>query len=147
MKIFLISPVRTVTEKERKKIKEYVARLESQSHIVYWPERDTNQNDKIGLRICQDNRKAIEWADEIHIWWKWQEKKWWQKWMWWIKEKKSTGSLFDFGMAFAFNKRVILVNPNEVKSTPKKSFNNVLLALQEIDRRGVKNEQSKNDTF
>jgi len=129
MKIFLISPVRNVGKEERKIIEKYVAKLEKLGHKVHWPERNTNQNDKIGLRICQDNRKAIEWADEIHIWWQWQEKKWWQKWMWWIKEKKSTGSLFDFGIAFTFNKRVILVNPNEVKSTPKKSFNNVLLAL------------------
>jgi len=117
MKIFLISPVRRVSKRERKEIEKYVAKLESQGHKVHWPERDTNQNDKIGLRICLDNKKAIEWADEIHIWWQW------------TKRRKSTGSLFDFGMAFALNKPIVLANPNEVEPTPEKSFNNVLLAL------------------
>jgi hypothetical protein len=40
------------------------------------------------MRICIDNALTIEDADEIHIWWLWKEKKWWQKWMWWIKETK-----------------------------------------------------------
>ncbi len=117
MKIFLISPVRRVSKRERKEIEKYVAKLEAQGHKVHWPERDTNQKDKIGLRICLDNKKAIEWADEIHIWWQW------------TKKRKSTGSLFDFGMAFVLNKPIILANPNEVEPTPEKSFNNVLLAL------------------
>jgi len=113
MKIFLICPVRMVGETERKKIENYVASLEKSGHRVHWPERDTNQNDGIGLRICRDNRAAIKEADEIHIWW----------------NEKSQGSLFDFGMAFAQEKKIILANPNDVLSTTQKSFNNVLLSL------------------
>lgn len=124
MKIFLISPVRNVTKRERKQIEEYVAKLENRDHQVHWPERNTNQNDKIGLRICTDNRRAIEWADEIHIWWQW------------TKRRKSTGSLFDFGIAFALGKKIVLANPTEVESTPGKSFNNVLLALHEKNTKG-----------
>lgn len=140
MKIFLISPVRNVSEQEREKIKKYVTDLENADHLVHWPERNTDQNDRIGLRICTDNREAIEWAEEIHIWWQWQENKWWQKWMWWVKEKKSTGSLFDFGMGFALAKKIILANPEEVQPTSKKSFNNVLLKLHRLNREVVGNE-------
>lgn len=125
MKIFLISPVRGVGKREREKIRKYVTELEKRGHTVHWPERDTDQNDKIGLRICRDNRKAIKEADEIHIWWKW------------TKRKKSTGSLFDFGMSFAsFEDKIILANPREIQPTPEKSFNNVLLALHEKNTKG-----------
>lgn len=148
-KIFLICPVKygkKLTRKHKKiqeKIKQYVEKQERLGRKVHWPPRDTDQNDPIGLRICTDNGKAILEADEIHIWWQWQEKKWWQRWMWWIKEKKSTGSLFDFGMGFMCyilgNKKIILANPEEVKPTEKKSFNNVLLALDS------KTAEGKND--
>lgn len=141
-KIFLICPVRygkKLTRKHKKvqeKINEYVNQLEEAGHKVHWPPRDTNQNDPTGLRICTDNGLAISEADEVHIWWHWQEKKWWQKLMWWIREKKSTGSLFDFGMAFMLfllnEKRIILANPEDIKPTKNKSFTNVLLDLQKI---------------
>jgi len=127
MKIFLISPVRNVSKTEREKIRLYVAHLEGLGHQVHWPERDTDQNDKIGFRIVTDNKKAILETDEVHIWWQWEEKKWWQKLLWWTKERKSTGSLFDCGIAFAVDKKMILANPESVARTPTKSFNNVLL--------------------
>ncbi len=135
MRIFLICPVRkgkkrwfrrflefvgVFTDKEiqeQKAIAKYVADLEKAGHKVHWPLRDTNQNDPIGLRICSDNREAILESGEIHIWW----------------NKKSQGSLFDFGMAFAFlaifRKKIVLANPESVERTPTKSFNNVLLEL------------------
>lgn len=116
MKIFLISPVRRISKKERELIKKYVEKLEKEGHQVYWPIRDTNQADPIGLRICKDNRKAIKEANEIHIWW----------------SENSRGSLFDFGMAFMAQlfmpeKKFVLVN--EVKTTPEKSFSNVLFII------------------
>lgn len=79
-KIFLICPVRygrKMTREQKKtqqKIQHYVEKLEKADNEVYWPKRDTNQDDPIGLRICTDNAKGIIWADEIHIWWQWQEK-------------------------------------------------------------------------
>lgn len=135
-KIFLICPVRGTNDEITKRIGEYVKKLEEQGHRVHWPLRDTNQDDPIGLRICTDNTNAIIWADEVHVWWWWQEKKWWQRWMWWIKEKKSTGSLFDLGISFLLHlkqgKPIILANPEDVKTTENKSFNNVLLALHAL---------------
>lgn len=116
MKIFLICPVRGITEEEKVVIEKYVLDLEKTGHTVHWPPRDTNQNDSIGLRICQDNRQAIEESDEIHIWW----------------NEKSQGSLFDFGMAFALGKKIVLINPESVQKTPAKSFNNVLLELNSM---------------
>lgn len=113
-RIFLICSVRDATDEEKKVQQEYVQKLEDTGHKVYWPPRDTNQDDPIGLRICQDNRKVIYFADEVHILW----------------SEKSQGSLFDFGMAFAMAKKIVLANVDVVKPTDgKKSFNNVLLAL------------------
>jgi hypothetical protein len=116
-KIFLICSVRDATREEILRIEEYIKNLEKQGHKVYWPYRDTDQNDPIGKRICTDNATTIIWADEIHIWW----------------TEKSQGSLFDFGMSFMCyilgSKKIVLANPGEVKPTEKKSFNNVLLAL------------------
>jgi len=115
MKIFLICPVRNVQLEERTKIEQYVSSLERSGHSVHWPERDTDQNDAVGLRICKDNRKAIRKADEIHVWW----------------NEKSQGSIFDLGMVFASAKKIVLANPEMIASTPQKSFNNVLIALSE----------------
>ena len=123
-KIFLICPVRNITEEQKEKTKQYIERLEQQGHKVHWPPRDTNQDDPIGLRICTDNAAAIIWADEIHIWW----------------DPNSQGSLFDFGMSFICyilgSKKIVLANPDEVKPTEKKSFNNVLLALHKENNEG-----------
>jgi len=116
MKYFVICPVRNITPKEKKSIDNYILSLENLGHKVYLPYHDTDQNDDIGLRICSDNFKAIKEADKVLVFW----------------NGKSEGSLFDFGMSFAFNrlfgKPIELIN--SVKKTPYKSFNNVLLALQ-----------------
>jgi len=115
MKIFLICPVREITETEKTEIENYIEKLENGGHSVHLPFRDTDQDDLVGLRICTDNKNVIESADEIHIWW----------------NDKSQGSLFDFGMAFMANKRIVLANADFVTPTPNKSFKNVLLALNE----------------
>ena len=116
MKIFVICPVRGITETEETAIEKYVLNLENAGHAVHWPPRNTDQNDAVGLRICLDNLMAIEKADEIHIWW----------------NSSSQGSVFDFGMAFALKKKIILVNKGEVEKTSFKSFGNVLLALDAV---------------
>ena len=117
MQIFLICPVRGITDEEKNAIVRYVLNLVRSGHMVHWPPRDTDQNDSVGLRICQDNRQAIEEAEEIHVWW----------------NEKSQGSLFDFGMAFALRKKIVLVNFDSVRQTPRKSFNSVLLRIG-VDR-------------
>lgn len=135
MKIFLISPVRKPTWNwvramryylQQKKIKKYVESLEAQGYEVHWPLRDTNQVDPSGgMRICIDNGMGIFEADKVHIWW-----------------VGSSGSLFDFGMTFILvlllNKKVALANPEDVKRTDGKSFENVLIDLHEENIRGEK---------
>lgn len=113
MRIFLICPVRGITNEERIATEAYVLALESSGNTVYWPPRNTNQDDPIGLRICSDNRQAIKDADEVHVWW----------------NGKSEGSFFDLGMTFALNKKIILANPDLVQGTQGKSFGNVLHAI------------------
>ncbi len=114
MRIFLICPVRNVTSEETEAINRYVTGLEERCrHRVYWPARDTDQSDPIGLQICKVNRNAIIAADEVHVWW----------------NPASTGSLFDLGIAFALGKDIVLAN--EVTPTEGKSFNNFLLAVCE----------------
>ena len=87
-KIFVIHPVRNLSPEWRDGLTKYVETLEERGHEVYFPIRDTEQNDRTGLNICCQNRKAIQEADEVHIAW----------------DGKSQGCLFDLGMAFAFEK-------------------------------------------
>lgn len=112
-KIFLICPVNGVSNEENEAIEEYVKKLENCGHQVHWPYRDTNQNDKIGLRILKDNTKALRKADEVHIWY----------------NKDSRGSIFDFGEAFILKKKIVIANPESIKPTPEKSFENALLEI------------------
>jgi len=96
---------------------EYIQSLEKAGVKIHYPPRDTNQDDTIGVNICEENLKAISESNEVHIFW----------------SGKSKGSLFDFGMAFALRKPIKLVN--KIKPTIGKSFNNVLLALDKKVRR------------
>lgn len=109
-KIFLICPVRNATEKQREIIADYIAYREKTGYVVHYPARDTDQDDPIGYRICQDNRKAIEAADEVHVFW----------------DDKSTGTLFDLGMAFSLKKRLVIVNNDDLVFTNGKSFANMI---------------------
>ena len=109
-RIFMICPVRGITEEEKKFLQRYIARLEKQGFTVHYPPRDTDQNDPIGTYICTQNREAILNSGAIHIYW----------------NPKSQGSTFDFGMAFMAGRRIVVVNRDGVQQTPQKSFENVL---------------------
>lgn len=85
-----------------------VEKLEADGWQVHFPPRDTNQDDPDGLRICEDNRRAIQEADAIHFVW----------------DGKSQGGLFDLGMAFAYKKKVIPISMPEL--TEGKSFQNMV---------------------
>ena len=116
-KIFIICPVRKVSKRVKKIINDYVVKLEQDGATVHWPSRNTNQDDPVGIHICEQNREAIYAADEIHIWF----------------DESSTGSLFDLGMTFAFlrsmEKTIVLINKDKIFPTPHKSFQNVILEL------------------
>lgn len=73
---------------------DYVAKLESEGHNVYFPPRDTPQDDPIGLDICLRMKQAISGADEVHIFY----------------FPDSQGIHFDLGMAFALEKKWKLIN-------------------------------------
>lgn len=107
--IFLICPVRNVDEVELDRIRAYVANLEANGKYVYWPYRDTNQ-DQCGWWICVGNRASMERCSEVHIWW----------------NATSAGSIFDLGMAMAFKKKLTIANPQDVHEPRPKSFENVI---------------------
>lgn len=115
--VFLICPVRDITKEEEEDTKRYISNLERRRLKIYWPLRDTNQADDIGLKICKANFNAILNSREVHIWW----------------SGNSRGSIFDFGMAFAllqiYDKKIILANPSHITKTEGKSFANVLLTI------------------
>lgn len=113
-KVFLISPVRQITDEEKQAIAEYVQKLEADGYVVHWPIRDTKQDDPVGLRICKDNREAIISADEIHLWY----------------SQTSSGSIFDLGMAFALEKKLVLATPIQTTDGVK-GFNNMVNAWAE----------------
>ncbi len=103
MKIFLISPSRLATPKILEKVGQYVAKLEKEGHQVHWPYRDTEQNDPVGINICDTNLRKILEADEVHIWYL----------------RKSQGIHFDFGAVYilvrvlGYKKKIIFVNRNK----------------------------------
>jgi hypothetical protein len=73
--------------------------------------RDTKQIDETGgYNICTANRNAILNSDEVHVFW----------------DSDSTGSLFDLGVAFSVNKKIIIVNPESIIKTEGKSFTNFI---------------------
>ena len=113
--IFIIRPVRGISEEYELSIQGYIYELHVQGHQVYDPNRHTNQNDATGLRICEQNRFAIEVADEVHVVW----------------DGKSQGCLFDLGMAFALRKTVVPVVGLFPRMSKGKSFQNMVYAWQE----------------
>lgn len=129
---------------EQKAIKEWVEMMENHGCPVHWPPRDTNQNDPIGLLICEDHAEEILENEITMIWW----------------DEESKGSHFDLGMAFMlaalgkmlkngeltleklgellngrYERFILTVDSKKPKRTPHKSYNNVLLELDK--RRGV----------
>lgn len=116
-KIYIICPVRKLTNEEKNKILDYVNELEKQGHLIKCPFRDTDQNDEIGLRIIEEHSQDILWANQIHIWW----------------NPTSEGSIWDIAQAYLatrlMRKKIILINPENIEITPDKSFTNVLVAI------------------
>lgn len=109
--VFLICPVRNANEEQKQKMKTHIEQLEKEGKKIYYPARDTDQDDSIGFRICTDNKNAILNSKEIHIFW----------------DKTSQGSLFDLGIAFGSGKKLVIVNPEDIEKTEGKSFGNVIL--------------------
>jgi len=92
-KAFIIHPIRGVSDKFKEKMEEQIEYLRNE-YDIYDPEKDTNQIDRTGLRICKDNRNAMRKADIVIVIW----------------DGKSEGCLFDLGMAFAMRKEIRILN-------------------------------------
>lgn len=110
-KVFIICPVRNLTPAEDEEIKAYIGMLESKGIKVHYPPRNTNQNDPIGLNICSINRGAIKSSDEIHNYF----------------NPASTGTVFDTGMTFMFEKLLFVINTNTLKQQASDDFAGFLL--------------------
>jgi len=117
-RIFIIGPVRGATPEQNLTLDNYVDALEHEGHHVHLPKRDTNQNDPNGYGILIQNRNAIRASDEVHIYY----------------IKTSDGSKFDLGCVFAYEKPLKLINRDDVKPTEGKSFENVLLHMDDAYR-------------
>ena len=115
--VFLICPVRDASDEQKEKMKAYIAKLKGAGRRVYYPADDTVQKgDNTGLRICRDNARAIWKSREVHIFF----------------DPKSEGSRFDLGVAFAFDKTLYIVNPDDFELTEEKSFANMITAWSKL---------------
>jgi len=94
---FLICPVRGATDEEKAWIQSYIGKMEAKGFKIYYPARDTNQEDSIGLRICSDNRAAIRKSGVVRIFY----------------NQGSQGTLFDVGMSFMADKLLYIINPRQ----------------------------------
>lgn len=110
-KIFIICSVRNASKKYIKKLYDYVESLERNGYCVHLPNRDTDQT-LSGIKICEQNKIAIENSDEVHIFY----------------SHKSQGTHFDMGVAFANNKRIVVIE-NETHGNGK-SFPRMLMEWQ-----------------
>ncbi|MCK9597572.1 MAG: nucleoside 2-deoxyribosyltransferase [Sphaerochaeta sp.] len=108
---FIICPVRKLTPETKAILSRQVEKLEKDGMIVHWPLRDTDQTET-GMGICKQNREAIARADIIFVW------------------QEGEGWLFDFGMAFALHKPIIVWHAQD--ETEEKSFTNVLRELGRV---------------
>ncbi len=106
-KVFIICSVRGTSDDYKKKLEDYVQKLEKNGYIVHLPHRDTNQN-ATGLEICKENASAIFNSDEVHIFY----------------NGKSQGTHFDMGVTFALNRKIIIVENEPL--TEGKSYQRML---------------------
>lgn len=93
MNVYIICPVRNVTESQQEEIDDYVKELENQGHVVHNPKYAVNQEDETGYGICDCHRNFMEKADRVDVFW----------------DVTSKGSHFDLGMAFVLRKTIKIV--------------------------------------
>jgi len=111
-KAFFICPVRGADQTETQKI---IDEYEAKGWKIHFPPRDTNQNDKTGYRICNDNLNAIINSDVVFIYW----------------DGKSQGGLFDAGMAFALGKPIKIISVPEILYS--KSFQDMFTEWEKLN--------------
>lgn len=98
-KVFLICPVRNATEEIKKEIEEFTLNKQSEGIIVHAPHLHTVQTDMFGgYTICTQNENALATSSEVDIYY----------------DQKSTGSVFDLGVAYALSKPLVLLNEDKI---------------------------------
>lgn len=113
-KVFIICTVRGASDEYRKKLEDYVKSLEENNYKVHLPHRDTDQTAS-GYEICSQNARAIAMADEVHIFY----------------NPDSQGTHFDMGVAFAYGRKIVVVENTKYDPT-KKSFARMLSEWAQI---------------
>jgi len=100
--IYLIHPLRNITDFQKAFLDGYVSGVESEGRKVHYPIRDVDQNDPTGLRILSEHRHVIEQEiSEARIYF----------------DKTSTGSMFDLGMIFMADVPLKVINQNDMNGT------------------------------
>ena len=98
-KVFLICPVRNATEEQKKYIKEFVKEKNQSGIEVHAPHMHTVQQDMFGgYTICYQNANAIADSIEIDMYY----------------DQSSTGSVFDLGVAYALDKKLVVLNYGDI---------------------------------
>jgi len=115
MKVFVIAPVRNISQDFKNRVEAFINSLETkydkEQLNIHYPLRDTDQEDQTGgYIICSDNLKALKEADIICVSW----------------DGKSQGCLFDLGMAFALDKPIFIIPDCFPERTGGKSFANMV---------------------
>jgi len=130
-RVYIACPVRNATKKEIEFLTEYVKDLEAKGYDVHFPhdKEDVNQDDPVGINICDTHAEALLKADEVHIYY----------------NPTSEGTIFDLGMAYILRRirqktgedlEIKLINRDVVeeveKANPGKSFRKVMKHLDDI---------------
>lgn len=76
----------------QERMEKHAKKMVAEGHVVVMPTFDS-EVDCDELQVCERNLHAMQFADEVHIIW----------------DCRSTGTIFDFGMAFALGKRVKII--------------------------------------
>jgi hypothetical protein len=114
---YVVCPSNGLTDAEQGVIKDAVFMFDSSNHKVYYPPRDS-QKALVGIDYFHERRKAMQKAGQVRVFW----------------ACSNIDNYFELGMAFMEEKSgkpVRLLAPIP-PTDGKKSFNNVLRALDEI---------------
>jgi len=98
-KVFLICSVRNTSKQDIDKFREYKKEKRKEGYFVHYPNDDTPQDDPIGQNICIINKEAIKESIEVHLYW----------------NPTSVGTRFDLSMVVMANKKLMIINEDELK--------------------------------
>jgi hypothetical protein len=69
MNIYIICAVRNATPERVADIRAYANAKRAEGHHVHFPPDDAPQDDPTGEAICRTHLKAMQNADEVHVFW------------------------------------------------------------------------------